>query len=308
MIGLIYQHHRSIEKLFHCLDNLKEMLVQPNLYVVSLVLDNAYSAREVGLVEKKLKELGCKCNLEAFGTNKGLTVARNKATLNCTEFHCDRYLHCFTTSIWLRHLDKELHDSIVNDPSNLSAFPFDNEDWLFPRNENLTGIGEIPIGTFFNTPSKPDYLMSFRRGILDKEYPNERYTPEDVMWYQSSKGYINMRSEVLALNWFEDDGMTKSTMHSMREVELNNPEAFYQRARFFIKEFLEGKVALTQRQLKDYLSTLVSNPIHPIPFKELEGTFIYPLLLQRISDWGLNRGRKNEFGLRKETENDTEDI
>lgn len=315
LIGLIYQHYKHFDQLKGCLENLLEK-VKCNQFVVSLWIDEELSHEEIYIVKKYGKlfeEKGIKFILGGGDENRGITFARNNAISQFLSYASQvdlnvgkqkhqaiQYIECFTTATWDIDLDQYWFERFKQN-DGMSCYKFRNKDWLFKRDSSLENFPRVPFSAFQANQSRPDYLHVLKVSEheverLDTEYPNCKYTPEDVSWYMHCKdGYVNMHSEVLALNWFNSDGMTASSFEDMRKQERANAIAFYKKAEFFIDLFLQNKYPLTMQMLKFFTSSLVSSCIHSVPLKKYQNTIIFPLLMQRIQDWGLNQNYNNNF-------------
>lgn len=301
MIALVYQHYKHFDQLFNCLKNLRERITAHDRFFVSLCIDQEITKIQEELIKGHFNDVCFPYKIIGGNCNQGLTVARNasaKAAKTST-FIIEQYIFCFTTSEWLVDLDENLYQELILN-KGLTIYPFKNDDWLFERNFSLEQYDKVPFSTFLNTPKKPDYMMVMNAEtyVPDSEFEGERYCPEDRSWCLASKGAVTVKHKTLASNWFNKDGMTCSTLNKMREVELSNPNGFYERAEFFIDLYLNEGFPLSMRLLKDFTSTLVSSH-KEIPFKKYKGTIIETLLLERIKSWALNEQNDNQFKMTK---------
>ena len=320
LIGLIYQHYRHFDQLKGCLENLLQK-VKCNQFVVSLWIDENLPCDEFYIVNKYcrlLGEKGIKFLLGGGNENRGITFARNSAISQFLRYadkvdprigkqkdKAIQYIECFTNSLWDIDLDQYWFERFKQN-DGMSCYKFRNKDWLFERDDSLEKFPKVHFSAFQANQSRPDYLHVLKVSEdelkrLDTEYIDCKYTPEDVAWYlHCNDGYVNMHSEILAVCWFNSDGMTASSFEDMREQERNNAIAFYNKAEFFIDLFLQNKYPLTMQMLKFFTSSLVSSCVRSIPLKKYKNTIIFPLLMQRIQDWGLNQEHNNKFYMTEE--------
>lgn len=304
MIGLIYQHKGDMASLFNALDNLKDNMKSEE-FILSLWLDDAWTEDQEMELQEKLLTMPMRF---VFGTdhkNIGITRARNKSVRQLLDFSKNSYkpfkleqiVYCFTNCKWMKPLTDQVAAKFYHN-KGLSAYKIACKDWLFERDFSLDSLGTIPYYTFMANQDRPDYLMvaNVKTLCLDEEYEGSKYTPEDMAWYKTCgpTHMITMIQDELYENWFNEGGLTKTQYANPGEFEKQNIKAFYAKAEFFIDLFLKDKFPLTNRLLKYFTSSLVSCA-EVIPLKKYEDTFIFPLLMQRIKDWGCNQKFKNGF-------------
>lgn len=309
MIYLIYQHCATypVSELENCLSNIQEKLsVGSDKLRISIVIDGLLTDEINSLLYHYKHSLpeGV-LSYSHTGEHVGITKARNKAVNQIANIKpLDKLMFCCTNSKWIVKIDDNLINYLES-CRQLYAFEFKCEDWLYDRDNKCSKFHSLPIDYFLSVQNKPDYLMlvPYYQYSNSQEYYNEKYNPEDIDWYYWSKsgdGNIYFRDAILCECWFNSYGLTKTGLKNWREVELNNPLGFYEKAETFIDAFLRGEIVLNIRQLKDYCSTLVSSHSRSIPFKKYKGTIIEPLLIERLKSWAENEKYNNNFRIYEE--------
>jgi hypothetical protein len=293
MILIINQHKGSDTDLERCLDNFVSKAVYPYFYMY-LVIDQEPNYKTTEIINNYLKYSDV-LTIEQSSENHGLAYSRNASYTHGYKLLLDRgesvshILLGSTNSLFnVVSLSEDIHGYLSEFKGlTLMDVSYDSSDTI---KRNRIGLKNITFSDFFNLDNRPDYSQLISTPVLGgfDVYGKEKYNPEDVLMYKNSIGdqhIVNVINDKLIDAWYNSTGLSKTFS---RETVVNNKLGFYNRAKFFIDEYLKGNISLSEDRLRHLTYDLVTLP-DEVPIKKYKDTIIEPLITWSINKWVSNK-------------------
>lgn len=293
MILLINQHKGEWSELIANITDFVENS-DPKYFTMVLTIDQPVT-NDQQIEFKKLFDKHTNVIATISDKTQGLSISRVTSLKLAVQLGLEfSHVLFWCTNSKLNHrLDKDIHDLIITESSNIILIPCKYEgDKIFDRvpfHRNRITISEYLSNTY-----KEDYTLCFTRDSLSKVilYPhNEPYYPEDLLIMKiaiKSGCDLTILPIELQISWYNPKGMS---MNFNRKFQLDNRRGFHERAEYALSNFMNGKLILSMDVLKTYAYDYVTLGVPNL--KQFDGTPILPVLQWALMKWTLDKDHDN---------------
>lgn len=223
-------------------------------------------------------------------SNKGLTHARYEAIKNAIRVFNPKYVMLSNSDdLFYRKIDEEL----LNDVD-------DHYLVMFTTMNSRVSTRSVDYSEFIN--GKYGDMIPMIRVVpnLLEIYPRiqgEKYYPEVSLFHKIASldpnhpNQCRIIDEPLCNIEYFTGGMTNS--YSRKSV-ISNRKGYYETARYLLSQYLYNNLPLTITKVKNLIDDLVTCG-DTIPMKEFKGTYIEPLLINRLMSWTQNESHNHQI-------------